>query len=166
MSLLEEWRSKAYDGNADKASLERLWKEYFLVEKGFYEKILKKPDEVIEGSVKELATQFDISLTHMVGILDGINDSLTESNPIEEMTEDTTVKISLDKEKLYMNMVDAKADWLYTLPEWNEIFSSEKQKELYLKQKKSGTIVKEKKVGRNEPCPCGSGKKYKQCCGR
>ncbi len=25
-------------------------------------------------------------------------------------------------------------------------------------------IVKEKKVGRNEPCPCGSGKKYKKCC--
>jgi preprotein translocase subunit SecA len=24
----------------------------------------------------------------------------------------------------------------------------------------------EKKVGRNEPCPCGSGKKYKQCHGR
>jgi SEC-C motif-containing protein len=29
------------------------------------------------------------------------------------------------------------------------------------------TIVRaEKKVGRNEKCPCGSGKKYKQCCGR
>ncbi|NOQ18309.1 MAG: hypothetical protein GQ507_03620 [Dehalococcoidales bacterium] len=26
--------------------------------------------------------------------------------------------------------------------------------------------VKGKKVGRNEPCPCGSGKKYKHCCGR
>ena len=24
----------------------------------------------------------------------------------------------------------------------------------------------ERKVGRNEPCPCGSGKKYKQCHGR
>jgi uncharacterized protein YecA (UPF0149 family) len=23
-----------------------------------------------------------------------------------------------------------------------------------------------KKIGRNEPCPCGSGKKYKKCCGR
>ena len=23
----------------------------------------------------------------------------------------------------------------------------------------------EKKIGRNEPCPCGSGKKYKKCCG-
>ena len=25
-------------------------------------------------------------------------------------------------------------------------------------------IIKEKKVGRNDPCPCGSGKKYKRCC--
>ena len=30
----------------------------------------------------------------------------------------------------------------------------------------SGTIVKGKKVGRNDPCPCGSGKKYKNCCGQ
>jgi len=28
------------------------------------------------------------------------------------------------------------------------------------------TTVAEKKVGRNEPCPCGSGKKYKKCCGK
>jgi preprotein translocase subunit SecA len=27
-------------------------------------------------------------------------------------------------------------------------------------------VVKEQKVGRNDPCPCGSGKKYKKCCGR
>ncbi|MSR90963.1 hypothetical protein FYJ33_05975 [Clostridiaceae bacterium WCA-383-APC-5B] len=27
-------------------------------------------------------------------------------------------------------------------------------------------IVKERKIGRNDPCPCGSGKKYKKCCGR
>jgi len=26
--------------------------------------------------------------------------------------------------------------------------------------------IVEKKVGRNEPCPCGSGKKYKKCCGK
>ncbi|MCG8570743.1 MAG: UPF0149 family protein [Spirochaetes bacterium] len=29
----------------------------------------------------------------------------------------------------------------------------------------TGTIVNEQKVGRNDPCPCGSGKKYKKCCG-
>ena len=28
------------------------------------------------------------------------------------------------------------------------------------------TVVAEKKVGRNDPCPCGSGKKYKKCCGQ
>ena len=27
------------------------------------------------------------------------------------------------------------------------------------------TVTAEKKVGRNDPCPCGSGKKYKKCCG-
>ncbi|WP_196594483.1 preprotein translocase subunit SecA [Pectinatus sottacetonis] len=33
-------------------------------------------------------------------------------------------------------------------------------------EKKQKPIVKEKTVGRNDPCPCGSGKKYKNCCGR
>ncbi|RZB31972.1 MAG: hypothetical protein SRB1_01591 [Desulfobacteraceae bacterium Eth-SRB1] len=28
------------------------------------------------------------------------------------------------------------------------------------------TMIAEKRVGRNEPCPCGSGKKYKKCCGK
>jgi preprotein translocase subunit SecA len=31
------------------------------------------------------------------------------------------------------------------------------------KKKEPKTV---KKIGRNEPCPCGSGKKYKQCCGK
>jgi preprotein translocase subunit SecA len=30
---------------------------------------------------------------------------------------------------------------------------------------KQAPIVKTAKVGRNDPCPCGSGKKYKKCCG-
>ena len=30
----------------------------------------------------------------------------------------------------------------------------------------NGTVKNTKKVGRNDPCPCGSGKKYKKCCGR
>ena len=102
----------------------------------------------------------------MTGFLDGINESLVEANPIEEMKEDTVVSLKFDKEKLYKNMVDAKADWLYELPQWDEIFDKEKKHALYLEQKKSGTIVKGKKIGRNDPCPCGSGKKYKQCCGK
>ena len=34
------------------------------------------------------------------------------------------------------------------------------------KVSKSKPVKRDKKVGRNDPCPCGSGKKYKQCCGK
>lgn len=38
----------------------------------------------------------------------------------------------------------------------------------FWRNKRGGATVQrnEPKAGRNEPCPCGSGKKYKQCCGR
>ena len=49
---------------------------------------------------------------------------------------------------------------------WDEIFTEEQKKTLYMEQKKSGTVIKGKKIGRNDPCPCGSGKKYKYCCGK
>ncbi len=166
MSLLQTWRDKAYDQNADKGALQRFWQNYFLLEKGIYEQLLTNPDEEVKGTVKELADKYNIDVFAMTGFLDGINDSLKVPNPIEEMEEDTVVSLAFDKELLYKNMVDARADWLYELPMWDEIFTPEKKKELYLEQKKSGTVVKPKKVFPNDPCPCGSGKKYKKCCGR
>ena len=102
----------------------------------------------------------------MTGFLDGINDSLKVPNPIETMDENTDVTLVFDKEMLYKNMVDAKADWLYELPQWDKIFDADTKKKLYREQKQSGTVRKAKKIGRNEPCPCGSGKKYKYCCGK
>ena len=166
MSLLQTWRDKAYDQNADKGALQRFWQNYFLLEKGIYEQLLTNPDEEVKGTVKELADKYNIDVFAMTGFLDGINDSLKVPNPIEEMEEDTVVSLAFDKELLYKNMVDAKAEWLYELPMWDEIFTPEKKKELYLEQKKSGTVVKPKKVFPNDPCPCGSGKKYKKWCGR
>ena len=165
-TLLEQWRDMAYDQKADRGKLQRFWAVYFNTEKEIYEKLLTNPDEVVAGTVKELADKFQVDLMTMVGFLDGINDSLKEANPIETMEEDTVVNLAFDKENLYKNMVDAKADWLYELPQWNKIFDEDKRKELYREQKRSGTIVKGHKVGRNDPCPCGSGKKYKFCCGR
>ena len=166
MALLEQWQKVAYNENTDKGELQRFWQRYFLLEKGIYEKLLTNPDEKVEGTVKELADKYGITTMEMAGFLDGINESLVEANPIDTMEEDTKVNLVFDKEKLYKNMVAAKADWLYELPQWDNIFSEEKRKELYKEQKASGTIRKEKKVGRNDPCPCGSGKKYKKCCGR
>ena len=117
--------------------------------------------------VEGLAEKYEVPLSMMVGFLDGINDSLKEPNPIDTMEKDTEIKLDIDCEKLYYNMVDCNAEWLYTLPQWDSILSAERRKELYRKQKNSGTIRREEpKIGRNDPCPCGSGKKYKKCCGR
>ena len=165
-TILEQWRAMAYNENEDRGRLQNFWATYFNIEKGIYEQLLDNPDEVVTGTVKELAEKYGQEVLTMVGFLDGINDSLKNPNPIETMDENTEVNLGFDKELLYKNMVDAKADWLYELPQWKAIFSEEKLKELYLEQKKSGTIVKPPKVGRYEPCPCGCGKKYKHCCGR
>ena len=136
MNLMEQWRSVAYNEATGKEKLQQLWAAYFQEEKEIYAQLLKNPDEVVKGTVKELADKFKVSLMTMTGFLDGINDSLVEKNPIDD------------------------------LEEWNAIFDEETRKELYKEQKSSTTIVKEQKVYPNDPCPCGSGKKYKKCCGR
>lgn len=165
MTLLEDWRVKAYGNGLTAAEQDKLWSQYFQLEKGFYEEVLKDPSHVFEGTVSELADHFKIDLFYFTGVLDGVDDSLKGyHNPIETMDKDTKVRIEIDPEQLYYNMVGAKASWLYGLPEWDSILSEEKRKELYRKQKASGTYRRARaKVYPNDPCPCGSGKKYKKC---
>ena len=166
MALLKEWQKVAYDETKDRGTLQRFWANYFNLEKGVYEKLLEEPDVEVKGTVKELAEKYGLSVMEMTGFLDGINESLVEANPIEEMEEDTVVSLKFDKEKLYKNMVDAKADWLYELPQWDAILTEERRTELYREQKASGTVRNTHKIYPNDPCPCGSGKKYKYCCGK
>ena len=166
MALLQQWRDMAYSETANKGDLQRLWSAYFQKEKEIYAQLLKTPDKAVKGTVKELADKYEVDLMTMVGFLDGINDSLKKANPIEEMEEDTKVSLGFDKELLYKNMVGAGADWLYNLEEWNEIFDEDKRKALYREQKESTPVHKDKKIYPTDPCPCGSGKKYKKCCGK
>ncbi|MCR5109062.1 MAG: SEC-C domain-containing protein [Lachnospiraceae bacterium] len=166
MALLDKWKDMAYSATEDKKKLQDLWTEYFQKEKEIYIELLKDPDVKVEGTVSELAEKYGVDIMTMTGFLDGINDSLVEKNPIDDMEEDTKVNLGFDKELLYKNMVAAQADWLYGLEEWDAIFDKETQERLYKEQKKSMTYRREgKKIGRNDPCPCGSGKKYKNCCG-
>ena len=166
MALLEQWRSTAYSETANKGDLQRLWTKYFEQEKEIYAKLLEDPNTEVKGTVKELAEKYDVTVMTMTGFLDGINESLKEENPIETMEEDTQVSLAYDTEKLYKNMVAAGADWLYELPQWEAIYDEDTRKALYKEQKRSTTVVNEPKVYPNDPCPCGSGKKYKKCCGK
>ena len=163
-SLLDQWRGMAYDRSLSKDQLEKFWGKYFTIEREIYEQLLEDPDTEVKGTVKELAEKYGQDVMTMVGFLDGINESLKAENPIETLTEDTEVSLAFDKEKLYKNMVDAKADWLYELPQWEKIFDEETRKRLYREQKASGTVRKPKKIGRNDPCPCGSVKMLRKKC--
>ena len=100
MTLLENWRNKAYGEGTNDKQKDELWKRYFLVEKGIYEQILEEPDKVISCTVSELADRYGTDIETITGFLDGINDSLKEENPIETMDENTAVKIEIDPEKL------------------------------------------------------------------
>jgi hypothetical protein len=166
MSLFDQWKEIAYKENPDKAKQKKLWDDYFQEETEIYAQLLAKPDETPEGTVQALADKFGVSLMTMTGFLDGINDSLIKKNPIEELEADTFVNLHFDKTLLYKNMVAAEAEWLYGLKEWEPIFDEATRKALYKEQKQSSTVVKEAKIYPNDPCPCGSGKKYKKCCGR
>ena len=88
MALLKQWRDMAYDEKANKGDIQRFWANYFNIEKGIYEQLLTDPDTEVKGTVKELAEKYGQSVMTMTGFLDGINDSLVEPNPIEEMEED------------------------------------------------------------------------------
>ena len=163
MALLEQWRTYAEEQQSGPQG-PQFWKDYFDRETEIYKRILESKPR--KNTVKGYAEKCGVDLMTMVAFLDGINDSLKEQNPLETMEEDTEVNLNYDKELLYKNMVEAKAEWLYTLPQWDNLLTGERRKELYKEQKLSKTVVKGQKIGRNDPCPCGSGKKYKKCCGR
>ena len=106
MSLLKEWRDYAYGLDDRTPEGKEFWLNYFQAEKGVYEKLLSNPlADPEHGSVKELAEKYGLSIQHMIGFLDGIDDSLMESNNLDDVTEDSEVKLAIDYEKLYMNMV-------------------------------------------------------------
>ena len=84
---------------------------------------------------------------------------------MDDLDENSQIKLDIDFEKLYFNMLEATAEWLYNLDAWKNILSDEKRQEITKNYKRSKIVVNTEKIGRNDQCPCGSGKKYKKCCG-
>ena len=165
MSLFAEWRALS-ENHATQEEEIKFWEEYLKVETAIYNEILNNKMEVVEGTVAELAAKFNTSNEYIMGFLDGISESLQEDIELEAIEADTKVTVKIDWEKLYYNMVAVEAHWLYNLPGWETILPADKRKELQKAYKTSKTVVKEEKVGRNDACVCGSGKKYKKCCGK
>ncbi len=163
MSLYENWLKQAY--NDQGRSIKSVWDVYIPQEQKIYEDILENKITNIKGTVLSLAEKYNMSNEFICGFLDGINDASENPISIKDLTETQEISLDIDLKNLYKKMVQYKAQHLCDLPQWDNIFTEEERNNLYIDQKNSRTVVKGAKIGRNEPCPCGSGKKYKRCCG-
>ena len=164
LRLYDAWKRIAFD--TQNQPVKHVWDDYLAREKAVYENILRGKTTRFEGTVAEIGEQLGLNPTFTCAFLDGIHEAVDGLPDIKELEEETPVILQIDFVRLFKQMVEYKAEPLYTLPEWNSILTPEEQKQYYTEQKKSHTIIRnEAKVGRNDPCPCGSGKKYKKCCG-
>jgi len=162
MSLYDAWKRIAYDAQGQ--AVKHTWDDYLAQEKAAYRLILSQKLQTISGTVAEIAQQLNFNNTHMAAFVEGIHEAVDGLPPLDELEPHTPLTLNIDFVRLYKKMVEYKAKNLYTLPEWDEILSLDEQKTYYKEQKQSHTVVRAEKIGRNEPCPCGSGKKYKKCC--
>lgn len=166
MSLYQDWRDDITAHSNDPYEQQKYWDNFCEAEMHVYEKILGDNRQVVEGTVESLRDEFGLDNIKILGFIDGISESLNEDlGDLNELTLETPVKLDINFEKLYTNMLKVPAEWLYTLPQWDSVLSEEKRHDLTRAYKDSKTVHVEK-IGRNDPCPCGSGKKYKKCCGK
>ena len=165
MSLYKQWTDMVVEYVKEKGE-DAFWAEYMDVETRIYKELLANHAIAKVVTIEAFAKEFDTTQEFVMGFLDGINDSLKTSYELDDVTAKTEITLDMNLEGLYYNMLDARAEYLYELAQWDGIFSVEKREEIATAYKKSKTVVNEPKVGRNDACPCGSGKKYKKCCGK
>ena len=170
MSYYETWIDRS-ETVRDQTSYTYYINTYYAMEKDAYDKILSAyPDnsEFTSGKASELASRLGFNKDTMdifVGFLDGIKTSLKNELDVENVDDDTEISLDIDYEQLYYNMRDAKASWLFKLSSWKNVLDENTAAQI-AREYREANIAHSDKVGRNDPCPCGSGKKYKNCCGK
>lgn len=163
MSLFQEWEKRAAR-EMNQNEYQAFWKDYLLKEQKNYEMIIESKNNRLEGPIETLAASFDMDAVTFIGFLDGINTSLETELDLSSLESDSVLASEVNWEKLYFNMLDAKAEWLYNIESWTGILTDERRREIKKEYNISKTVIKGEKIGRNDPCHCGSGKKYKKCC--
>lgn len=162
-SLLEQWNEMLE--NLQDSEKETFAQDYYALEQAVYQEMLSNPDETITGTFSELAKRFGFENVLFAGYMDGVNESLKKPYDTNTLKPNNKIVLDVDFEKLYYNMLDAGATWLSGLEEWDNVLTQERRDEI-AKERRKGMQAVSNKIGRNEPCPCGSGKKYKKCCGK
>lgn len=165
--------------NIEKKDIEKLDKEeiidqlYKQVEKEYEEKISSIPDEVKDEFEKAITLQvIDNYWMEHINTMSHLREGIYlrgygQEDPLHAYTVegfdmfdsmlqkiDKDVTIFLLKAEIHQNIERKEVN--------KEKMMTNEDQSTTLKKKPKRT----KKIGRNDPCPCGSGKKYKQCCGK
>ena len=143
---------------------------YEVVSKEYNEKIDELPEEIVDSFEKVIALRvIDTHWMDHINTMDHLKEgiglrSYAQTNPLVAYTKegfelfDQMISIINKETTIYLLKAEVKQNL------------ERKQVEKPIKDNggKETTKIQRKsnKVGRNEPCPCGSGKKYKQCCGK
>ncbi len=90
--------------------------------------------------------------TQYPNFMETINEIMGTNYTFEEL-------IKYYKSEYLKNKIYSSATILFCSNAFSQIFD-------YISEPKAQAPVSTEKVGRNDPCPCGSGKKYKNCCGK
>jgi hypothetical protein len=168
MSYFSTWNERS-ENTTNQALYNAYVTAYYDKEKASYDQILSRyPDRSMFTGTPALSLAAQLGYTKdemdlFLGFLDGINPSLLTPLDLPGITDDSDITLDIDFEKLFMNMREAKAEWLFGLSSWKNVFPQEELDRLSIRYRES-KIIRSEKVGRNDPCPCGSGKKFKQCC--
>ena len=114
MSLYTQWTDMVVDYVKTKGE-NAFWAEYSKLEKAIYKDLLANHKTVKTTTINDLAKEYDSTIEFIMGFIDGINDSLKNQYDLETLEADSKLELDINLETLYYNMLDAKAEYLYTL---------------------------------------------------
>ena len=142
------------------------------VEDDYKEKVKDVPKEVINEFEKAISLRvIDEAWVDHIGAMDHLREGIglrgyAQTNPLQAYTMegydlfDALLAGIESKISIYLLKAEIRQNTDRTDIRTNKKVSSKGEKA------KATPVKKDKKVGRNDDCPCGSGKKYKQCCGK
>ena len=140
------------------------------------EKVIKEYEDKINELPKEIQNDFEQAIS--LQVID--NYWMEHINTMEHLKEGISLRGYANEDPLQAYITEGFELFDIMMDKINKditlyLLKAEIRQNLEAKQLKGSTnsgtdkvstIKKVKKIGRNNPCPCGSGKKYKNCCGR
>ncbi|MBW2960239.1 SEC-C domain-containing protein [Mesonia sp. JHPTF-M18] len=122
----------------------------------------------MEELLPEITELYQLNLVceSVNGDLDTLKEDFKDLKPIEEQAELPKANI-FEKYKIWKTDFEDYLEREFEDDDFDimdNLFNEEEFQRLIMHNEDESPIEKQKEPGRNDPCPCGSGKKYKKCC--